>query len=63
MPQSKGDRLLSRRAAVATLAGGASLLGAPAIVAAQTPLPVTIVQQRGLMYLPVDMMVTGGVLQ
>ena len=63
MPQSKGDRLLSRRRAVATMAGGVSLMAAPAIVAAQTPLAVTIVQQRGLMYLPVDMMVTGGVLQ
>jgi NitT/TauT family transport system substrate-binding protein len=63
MPENMGDRLLSRRAVVATLAGGASLLAAPAIVAAQTPLAVTIVQQRGLMYLPVDMMVTGGVLQ
>jgi NitT/TauT family transport system substrate-binding protein len=38
-------------------------MAAPAIVRAQTPLAVTIVQQRGLMYLPVDMMVTGGVLQ
>ena len=63
MPQSKGDRLLSRRRAVATMAGGISLMAAPAIVAAQTPLAVIIVQQRGLMYLPVDMMVTGGVLQ
>ena len=63
MPQSKGDRLLSRRRAVATMAGGISLMAVPAIVAAQTPLAVTIVQQRGLMYLPVDMMVTGGVLQ
>ena len=63
MPENMGDRLLSRRAAVTTLAGGASLLAAPAIVRAETPLAVTIVQQRGLMYLPVDMMVTGGVLQ
>jgi sulfonate transport system substrate-binding protein len=63
MPQSKGDRLLSRRRAVATMAGGIGLMAAPAIVAAQTPLAVIIVQQRGLMYLPVDMMVTGGVLQ
>ena len=63
MPENMGDRLLSRRAAVTTLAGGASLLAEPAIVAAETPLAVTIVQQRGLMYLPVDMMVTGGVLQ
>jgi NitT/TauT family transport system substrate-binding protein len=63
MSQSKGDRLLSRRRAVATMAGGVSLMAVPAIVAAQTPLAVTIVQQRGLMYLPVDMMVSGGVLQ
>ena len=63
MPAKKGSRLLSRRHAFATMAGGVSLMAAPAIVRAQTPLAVTIVQQRGLMYLPVDMMVTGGVLQ
>jgi NitT/TauT family transport system substrate-binding protein len=55
--------LLSRRKAVATLAGGASLLAAPAIVRAQAPLTVKFVQQRGLLYLPVDEMVTGGILQ
>jgi NitT/TauT family transport system substrate-binding protein len=59
----KGDRLLSRRHAFATMAGGVSFIVAPAIVAAQTPLTVSFVQQRGLLYLPVDMMVTGGVLQ
>jgi NitT/TauT family transport system substrate-binding protein len=63
MPAKKDERFLSRRHAFATMAGGVSLMAAPAIVAAQTPLAVTIVQQRGLMYLPVDMMVTGGVLQ
>ena len=63
MPGSKGDRRLSRRSAVAAMAGGASLIAAPAIVSAQTPLTVSFVQQRGLLYLPVDMMVTGGVLQ
>src|ERR1700727_3946849 len=63
MPGSKGDRRLSRRSAVAATAGGASLIAAPAIVSAQTPLTVSFVQQRGLLYLPVDMMVTGGVLQ
>ncbi|MGB9173708.1 MAG: hypothetical protein WCC35_19230, partial [Bradyrhizobium sp.] len=63
MPAKKGDRLLSRRGAFATMAGGVSLVAAPAIVAAQTPLKVSFVQQRGLLYLPVDMMVTGGVLQ
>jgi len=56
-------KTMSRREAVATLAGGASLLAAPAIVRAQAPLTVAFVQQRGLLYIPVDMMVTGGILQ
>ncbi|MGA8902921.1 hypothetical protein [Bradyrhizobium sp.] len=54
---------MSRRSAFTTMAGGVSLVAAPAIVAAQTPLKVSFVQQRGLLYLPVDMMVTGSVLQ
>jgi NitT/TauT family transport system substrate-binding protein len=63
MPTRKGDRLMSRRHAIATVAGGASFMAAPAIVGAQTPLKVSFVQQRGLLYLPIDMMVAGGVLQ
>jgi NitT/TauT family transport system substrate-binding protein len=63
MPAKKRDRLMSRRHAIATLAGGVSCMAAPAIVAAQTALQVRFVQQRGLLYLPVDMMVSGGVLQ
>jgi NitT/TauT family transport system substrate-binding protein len=55
--------LVSRRRAVATVAGGMSLLTTPAIVRAQAPLKVTFVQQRGLLYIPVDLMVTGGILQ
>jgi NitT/TauT family transport system substrate-binding protein len=55
--------LVSRRQAVATVAGGVSLLAAPAIVRAQAPLKVTFVQQRGLLYIPVDIMVSGGLLQ
>src|SRR3981189_1412923 len=55
--------LVSRRQAVATVAGGVSLLAAPAIVRAQVPLKVTFVQQRGLLYIPVDIMVSGGLLQ
>lgn len=51
---------VSRRTAVAVFAGS---MAAPAIVRAQTPLKVTFAQQRGLLYLPVDMMVSGGVLQ
>jgi NitT/TauT family transport system substrate-binding protein len=56
-------RRLNRREAVAMVAGGAGLLAAPAIVRAAAPLQVKLAQQRGLLYLPVDMMVTGGVLQ
>jgi NitT/TauT family transport system substrate-binding protein len=63
MPAKTGDRLVSRRHAIATMAGGVGLVAAPAIVGAQAPLKVSFVQQRGLLYLPVDMMVTGGVLQ
>ena len=63
MPVKKRDQLISRRHAIATMAGGASLMAAPALLRAQTPLKVSFVQQRGLLYLPVDMMVSGGVLQ
>src|SRR5450631_746639 len=63
MPAKKRDRLMSRRHAIAIMAGGASLIAAPAIVGAQTPLKVSFVQQRGLLYLPVDEMVHGGILQ
>src|SRR5258705_12955024 len=55
--------IVSRRQTVAMVAGGAGLLAAPAIVRAQAPLTVRFVQQRGLLYIPVDVMVSGGVLQ
>jgi len=54
---------MSRRSAIVTMAGGVGLMAAPAIVRAQTPLKVSFVQQRGLLYLPVDEMVSGGILQ
>ena len=54
---------VTRRQAIATLASGVSLIAAPSIVRAQAPLTVKFVQQRGLLYLPVDMMVSGGILQ
>ena len=63
MPGISTVGLVSRRQAVATLAGGVGLLAAPAIVGAQTPLKVSFVQQRGLLYIPVDIMVSGGILQ
>ncbi len=63
MPGKKAIRPVTRRQAIATVAGGMGLLAAPSIVGAQAPLKVSFVQQRGLLYLPIDMMVTGGVLQ
>lgn len=63
MPGRKTGFLLSRRQALAAVAGGAGALAAPAIVRAQAPLTVKFAQQRGLLYLPVDLMVTGGILQ
>jgi NitT/TauT family transport system substrate-binding protein len=63
MPGKKTSRAVTRRQAIATMAGGVGLLAAPSIVSAQAPLTVKFVQQRGLLYLPVDMMVSGGILQ
>src|SRR6202166_3826886 len=63
MPRKNSNGLMSRRRALATMAGGVGLLAAPAITRAQTPLAVSFVQQRGLLYLPIDEMVTGGILQ
>jgi NitT/TauT family transport system substrate-binding protein len=54
---------VSRRLALRTLAGGVGLFAAPAIPRAQAPLTVRFVHQRGLLYLPIDVMVRGGVLQ
>jgi ABC-type nitrate/sulfonate/bicarbonate transport system substrate-binding protein len=56
-------RRVSRRAMMATLAGGVTAIAAPVIVRAQSALSVKFVQQRGLLYLPIDVMVSGGVLQ
>jgi NitT/TauT family transport system substrate-binding protein len=63
MSGKKATKPVTRRQAIATVAGGVSLLAAPSIVRAQTPLTVNFVQQRGLLYLPVDEMVSGGILQ
>ena len=54
---------MTRRQAVVAVAGGLGALAAPAIVRAQAPLTVSFVQQRGLLYLPIDEMVSGGILQ
>jgi NitT/TauT family transport system substrate-binding protein len=48
---------------MATIVGGLTAIAAPAVVRAQSALSVKFVQQRGLLYLPIDMMVTGGGLQ
>ena len=50
---------LSRRR---VLAGAAGLIAAPAILRAQETRLVRIVQQRGLLYLPVDVLANGGLL-
>ena len=63
MPREKMAMLPSRRQALGAIAGATSLLAAPAIVRAQSPLTVRFVQQRGLLYIPVDIMVSGGILQ
>src|SRR5471030_3229081 len=63
MPKKNASGLLNRRQAFATMAGGVGLLAAPTIVRAQAPLKVSFDQQRGLLYLPVDVMASGGVLQ
>ena len=55
---------VTRRQALAAISGGAGLITAPSILRAQgAPLSVRFVQQRGLLYIPVDVMVHGGVLQ
>jgi sulfonate transport system substrate-binding protein len=54
---------INRRRALAGLTGAAGLLATPSILRAESALKVVFVQQRGLLYLPVDIMVAGGVLQ
>jgi NitT/TauT family transport system substrate-binding protein len=54
---------MTRRQALGAMSGGAALVAAPALLRAQSPLTVRFVQQRGLLYIPVDIMVSGGVLQ
>lgn len=59
----RGKTVVSRRQALGAMAGSAGFLATPAILKAQAPLTVRFVQQRGLLYIPIDIMVTGGVLQ
>jgi NitT/TauT family transport system substrate-binding protein len=61
--RKRNIRVLSRRQALSAITSGASLLAIPPIIAAQAPLKVAFVQQRGLLYLPVDLIVSGGILQ
>ncbi len=63
MPRRANGLLVNRRQALGAMAGGASLIAAPAILKAQSPLTVKFVQQRGLLYIPIDIMVSGGILQ
>src|SRR5262249_1785593 len=63
MPREKMGMLLSRRQMLGAMAGGTSLVAAPAVLRAQSPLSVKFGERRGLLYLPVDIMVRGGILQ
>jgi hypothetical protein len=63
MQSKRTGVILSRRQALGAMAGATGLLAAPAILRAQSPLTVKFVQQRGLLYIPVDIMVSGGILQ
>ena len=53
----------NRRQVLGAFLRGAGLIAAPALARAQSPLVVRFVQQRGLLYIPVDVMVSGGILQ
>lgn len=53
----------TRRSALGLAAAGAAVMASPSILRAQAPLTVKFAQQRGLLYIPVDVMVTGGILQ
>jgi NitT/TauT family transport system substrate-binding protein len=63
MPRIEVDRMVSRREMLGAMTGGSGLLAAPAILKAESPLTVRFAQQRGLLYIPVDVMVSAGVLQ
>jgi NitT/TauT family transport system substrate-binding protein len=63
MPSSRTGARISRRGVLSAITGGTAALMAPAILRAQAPLTVRFVEQRGLLYIPVDVMVSGGVLQ
>jgi NitT/TauT family transport system substrate-binding protein len=54
---------VSRRQALRGLVAGGAALAAPGLTKAEAPLTVRFVEQRGLLYIPVDLMVSGGILQ
>ena len=61
MPVKSRIGCINRRQALAAVASG--LLAGPATLKAQVPLKLGFVEQRGLLYLPIDLMVSGGILQ
>jgi NitT/TauT family transport system substrate-binding protein len=63
MAETTKTRLMNRRQALGAFAAGAGVFAAPTVLRAQAPLAVKFVQQRGLLYIPVDVMVSGGILQ
>ena len=58
-----GKTGLARRRIMLAMLGLVGLVAGQATSSAQTPLKVRFVEQRGLLYLPVDLMVSGGILQ
>ena len=59
MPKEVTGLLASRRQALGALAAGAGLLATPTILRAQSALTVNFVQQRGLLYIPIDIRCQG----
>jgi sulfonate transport system substrate-binding protein len=63
VPTPRAKAGANRRQVLGAFLRGAGLIAAPALARAQSPLLVRFVQQRGLLYIPVDLMVSGGILQ
>ena len=56
VPTPRAKAGANRRQVLGAFLRGAGLIAAPALARAQSPLVVRFVQQRGLLYIPVDVM-------
>ncbi len=63
MRRARANKSTKLRTAARVACVAAALAAAPCLAHAQSPPTVKFVQQRGLLYIPVDIMVSGGVLQ